>query len=123
MLAMRCGGVVSIGRNGGKRVMLATLFLLLSLTFYSQTKADTTLVHKWTFEASCQAPSTSLDGAINIVFDSATYVIGAIKFNKHTLPFHGRHLDRRLALRTDNGFNPVIRIDCTLDSLNTSLSG
>ncbi len=101
--------------------MFAVLVVLSFL--FQQSAQDTSLLHKWSFEASCQNPSASLDGTIHIVFDSATYVVGAIKFDKHTIPFHGRHLGQRLAFRTDKGFNPVIRLDCLLDSTGASLSG
>lgn len=60
---------------------------------------------------------------MNIVFDSASYVIGAFRISKRILPFHGRFLDGRLIARTDPKFEPVLRLDCTLDTVQHTLSG
>lgn len=87
------------------------------------TSRDTSLLRPWQFSASCTDPSTTLNGTLTIVFDSATYVVGIMKVNGNTMPFHGRHIARRLAARTDDGYYPVLRLDCTLDSLGRSLSG
>ena len=100
-------------------INIALLFSLLSF----QKPADTALYHSWQFSASCADPSTTLTGAIHIVFDSASYVVGTMKVNGHTMPFHGRHLATRLAARTDEGYYPVLRLDCSLDSLGRTLSG
>ena len=101
---------------------MLTVLTLLSL-YFQQPTPDTSFKRVWSFAASCQDPSTSLSGKIDIVFDSATFVVGALKVDGHTIPFHGRHIGRRLALRTDNGFNPVLRVDCTMDSVGNSFSG
>ncbi len=101
---------------------MITLLTVLSLCF-QHPAPDTSFARAWSFAASSTLPMTTLNGTMDIVFDSATYVVGGLKVNGKTLLFHGRHLGRRLALRTDKGFNPVLRVDCTLDSLGESFSG
>ena len=81
------------------------------------------LVHKWKFSATCEKPSTSLDGVLDIVFDSASYVVGGIRLENKILPFHGRHLGDRVIARTDTSCSPTMRLDCTLDSSATTMTG
>jgi hypothetical protein len=77
----------------------------------------------WAFSATIDTPSTTLDGKMHIVLDSGGFIIGAVKLDRHVIPFRGRHIDRRLVARSDSGFAPVLRIDITSDSIGTSLSG
>jgi hypothetical protein len=104
-------------------MIVANLFLLYATLAFQKPAQDTSLFRAWQFSASCADPSTSLNGTLNIVFDSASYVVGILKVNGHTMPLHGRHLASRLAARTDDGYYPVLRLDCTPDSLGHSLSG
>ena len=100
---------------------LASLLLIAgSLLHPTQ---DTSFKHTWAFQATSAEPSASLDGTLDLRFDSASYVAGVIVLGKQKLPFHGRHLGARLALRTDDGFSPVIRIDANADTAHTSFSG
>ena len=78
---------------------------------------------KWQFSATIDTPSTTLDGRLNIILDSAGIVIGAVKLDRHVIPFRGRHLEHRLVARSDSGCSPILRIDCSEDPQTGSLSG
>jgi hypothetical protein len=105
-------------------IALCLSLVLLSASARSQpTLCDTSLIHRWKFSATCDTPSTSLDGTINIVFDSGTVVIGGLHMGEKVLPFHGRHFASRFIARTDPNHFPVIRMDLTPDSNYRSMSG
>jgi hypothetical protein len=78
---------------------------------------------RWAFTATLDTPSTTLDGKMNIVLDSGGIIVGAVKLDRHVIPFRGRHIDRRLVARSDSGVSPILRLDCTSDSLSDALSG
>ncbi len=102
------------------RLFFLVVFALVSAGFTAQRES---IIRQWAFEATCQKPSTTLDGTINVVFDSGSFVVGGVHLGKTILPFHGRHFGNRFLARTDPKHFPVIRIDATLDSLRTSFSG
>ncbi len=76
----------------------------------------------WEFSATAQTPSSTIDGTLDIVFDSATFVVGGFRTKlengaaSKAKPFHGRHIGDRFIAKTDSGFFPVVRIDLTQDS-------
>lgn len=84
---------------------------------------QTSILGRWAFTATLDTPSTTLDGRMNIVLDSGGIIIGAVKLDRHIIPFKGRHLDRRIVARSDSGFAPVLRLDCSLDTIGAALNG
>ena len=105
------------------RLALTSILLLaFRLTAFAQS-TTTSVVAVWSFEASCTKPNTTLDGKLNIVFDSMSYIVGGVHLEDKILPFHGRHYGDRLLIRTDTGHFPIMRIDCTLDSSHEHLEG
>jgi hypothetical protein len=86
-------------------------------------RSDVSVHGRWSFTATLDTPSTTLNGRMNIVLDSAGIIIGAVKLDRHVIPFKGRHIDRRIVARSDSGFVPVLRLDCTLDTLDAALNG
>ena len=91
---------------------------------YAQpTISSASLIGSWQFNATATTPSASMDGFVDVLFDSAGYVAGGLRIGKKVERFHGRHLTNRFLIRTDTSAKPTIRIDATLDSSVTSMSG
>ena len=105
------------------RGVLIILFVMLASMTVVAAPVDSSFKHTWVFQATSMTPSASLDGTLEVRIDSDTFVAGVITLGKKKLPFRGRHLGPRLALRTDEGFSPVLRLDANADSAFHSMTG
>jgi hypothetical protein len=101
------------------------LALVTSVVFgyVSGRQSGGSVAGRWAFTATIDTPSTTIDGKMNVLLDSGGIIIGAFKMERHIVPFRGRHLDRRIVARSDSGFRPVVRLDCTTDSTGVVLNG
>lgn len=104
--------------------VLATGFVsVVVLGHTSSRRLANSVAGRWAFTATIDTPSTTIDGKMNVVLDSGGIIVGAFKLDKHIIPFRGRHLDRRIVARSDSGYRPVLRLDCSTDSIGVVLNG
>lgn len=106
--------------------ILSQVFLifasLIGAMDLSRAQVERSLKGVWEFSATAQTPSSTIDGTLDIVFDSATIVVGGFRTKlengtaSKARPFHGRHIGDRFIAKTDSGFFPIVRIDLTQDS-------
>ena len=101
------------------RVLFVSALLFLS---WDRSSAQS-LMGSWQFEATSSKPSASMQGVVDVLFDSASYVVGAIRIDKKIEKFHGRHFGSRFIARTDTTMKPLMRLDANLDSSASSYSG
>jgi len=84
---------------------------------------SSSLKGNWEFSATSAQPSSTVDGTITILLDSATHVVAILELSGRRERLFGRHLDDRFIARTDSAQRPTVRMDLRIDSLGETLSG